>query len=115
MGNVRNKENIAIDGKWLNGSDANGQYTNECHKAILNILDKDTKIVFAHKFMAKNKTNEISALKQALEEDDIFSDEGQIFSFDAIQEVEVFYSKSTDIAMLRILQCIIIDLTISNL
>ena len=97
--NYVNKENIAIDGKWLNGSDANGQYTNECHKAILNILDKDTKIVFAHKFMAKNKTNEISALKQALEEDDIFSDEGQIFSFDAIQEVEVFYSKSTDIAM----------------
>ena len=83
--NYVNKENIAIDGKWLNGSDANGQYTNECHKAILNILDKDTKIVFAHKFMAKNKTNEISALKQALEEDDIFSDEGQIFSFDAIQ------------------------------
>ena len=82
---IYNKENIAIDGKWLNGSDANGQYTNECHKAILNILDKDTKIVFAHKFMAKNKTNEISALKQALEEDDIFSDEGQIFSFDAIQ------------------------------
>lgn len=41
------KENIAIDGKWLNGSDANGQYINECHKAILNILDKDTKIVFA--------------------------------------------------------------------
>ena len=79
------KENIAIDGKWLNGSDVNGQYTNECHKAILNILDKDTKIVFAHKFMAKNKENEITALKQAIDEDDLFSDEGQIFSFDAIQ------------------------------
>lgn len=79
------KENIAIDGKWLNGSDANGQYTNECHKAILNILDKDAKIVFAHKFMAKNKENEITALKQAFDEDDLFSDEGQIFSFDAIQ------------------------------
>ena len=79
------KENIAIDGKWLNGSDVNGQYTNECHKAILNILDKDTKIVFAHKFMAKNKENEITALKQVFDEDDLFSDEGQIFSFDAIQ------------------------------
>ena len=79
------KENIAIDGKWLNGSDVNGQYTNECHKAILNILDKDKKIVFAHKFIAKNKENEISALKQVFDEDDLFSDEGQIFSFDAIQ------------------------------
>jgi predicted transposase YbfD/YdcC len=83
--NYVKKENIAIDGKWLNGSDVNGQYTNECHKAILNILDKDTKIVFAHKFMAKNKENEITALKQAFDEDDLFSDEGQIFSFDAIQ------------------------------
>jgi len=80
-----NKDNIAIDGKWLNGSDVNGQYTNESHKAILNILDKDKKIVFAHKFMAKNKENEITALKQAFEEDDIFSDDGQIFSFDAMQ------------------------------
>jgi predicted transposase YbfD/YdcC len=83
--NYVKKENIAIDGKWLNGSDVNGQYVNECHKAILNILDKDTKIVFAHKFMAKNKENEITALKQAFDEDDLFSDEGQIFSFDAIQ------------------------------
>ncbi len=83
--NYVKKENIAIDGKWLNGSDINGQYTNECHKAILNILDKDKKIVFAHKFMAKNKENEITALKQAFDEDDLFSDEGQIFSFDAIQ------------------------------
>lgn len=35
--------------------------------------------------MAKNKENEITALKQAFDEEDIFSDEGQIFSFDAIQ------------------------------
>ena len=83
--NYVKKENIAIDGKWLNGSDVNGQYTNECHKAVLNILDKDTKIVFAHKFMAKNKESETTALKQAFNEDDLFSDEGQIFSFDAIQ------------------------------
>ena len=56
--NYVKKENIAIiDGKWLNGSEANGQYTNECHKVILNILDKDTKIVFAYKFMTKNKEN----------------------------------------------------------
>ena len=87
------KENIAIDGKWLNGSDVNGQYTNESNKSMLNILDKDTKIVFAHKFMAKNKNNEISALKEALAQDDIFSDEGQIFSFDAIQtQVDILNS-----------------------
>ena len=79
------KENIAIDGKWLNGSDVNGQYVKESHKAILNILDKDIKIVFAHKFLHKDKKSEITALKEALDEDDIFSDEGQIFSFDALQ------------------------------
>ena len=78
------QENIAIDGKWLRGSDINGQYTQEKHKAILNILDKDIKIVFAHKFLDKNKSSEITALKEVLQENDIFSDEQQIFSFDAL-------------------------------
>ena len=32
-------DNIAIDGKWLRGSDVSGQYTQESHKCILNILD----------------------------------------------------------------------------
>ena len=78
------QENIAIDGKWLRGSDVNGQYTQERHKAILNILDKDIKIVFAHKFLDKNKSSEITALKEVLCDNDIFSDEQQIFSFDAL-------------------------------
>ena len=78
------QENIAIDGKWLRGSDINGQYTQEKHKAILNILDKDIKIVFAHKFLDKNKQSEITALKEVLNDNDIFSDEKQIFSFDAL-------------------------------
>ena len=78
------QENVAIDGKWLRGSDINGQYTQERHKAILNILDKDIKIVFAHKFLDKNKSSEITALKEVLLDDDIFSDEQQIFSFDAL-------------------------------
>jgi predicted transposase YbfD/YdcC len=77
------KDNVAIDGKWLKGSDINGQYTNQAHKLILNILDKDNKIVFAHKFMDKNKKNEIKALEEAFDEN-IFSDDGQIFSFDAL-------------------------------
>ncbi len=70
------QENIAIDGKWLRGSDVNGQYTQERHKSILNILDKDIKIVFAHKFLDKNKSSEITALKEILNDnDDIFSNE----------------------------------------
>ncbi len=77
------QENIAIDGKWLRGSDINGQYTQERHKAVLNILDKDIKIVFAHKFLDKNKSSEITALKEVLS-DNLFSDEQQIFSFDAL-------------------------------
>ena len=78
------QENIAIDGKWLRGSDVNGQYTQERHKAILNILDKDIKIVFAHKFLDKNKSSEITALKEVLQDNNIFSNESQIFSFDAL-------------------------------
>ena len=78
------QENIAIDGKWLRGSDINGQYTQERHKSILNILDKDIKIVFAHKFLDKKKSSEITALKKVLQDNDIFSDEAQIFSFDAL-------------------------------
>lgn len=77
------QKSIAIDGKWLRGSDVNGQYTQEEHKAILNILDKDIKIVFAHKFLDKNKRSEIKALQEVLE-DKLFSGEGQIFSFDAL-------------------------------
>jgi predicted transposase YbfD/YdcC len=78
------QENIAIDGKWLRGSDINGQYKQERHKAILNILDKDIKIVFAHKFLDNNKSSEITAFKEVLSDNDIFSDEKQIFSFDAL-------------------------------
>lgn len=77
------QKSIAIDGKWLRGSDVNGQYTQEEHKAVLNILDKDIKIVFAHKFLDKNKRSEIKALQEVLE-DKLFSSEGQIFSFDAL-------------------------------
>jgi len=77
------KKNIAIDGKWLNGSDVNGQYTQDGHKAMLNILDKDTKIVFAHKFLDKNKKSEIKAFQEMLD-DGFFTKEGQIFSFDAL-------------------------------
>ena len=73
------QENIAIDGKWLRGSDINGQYTQERHKAILNILDKDIKIVFAHKFLDKNKSSEITALKEVLNDNDIFVSNTKVF------------------------------------
>ena len=77
------EDNIAVDGKWLRGSDVNGQYSQEGHKAILNILDKDIKIVFAHMFLDKNKRSEIAALKEVLDSN-LFSKDGQIFSFDAL-------------------------------
>jgi len=78
-----NLDNIAIDGKWLRGSDVSGQYTQESHKCILNVLDKDAKIVIAHKFLEKGKLSEIPAFKELLE-DNLFSKESQIFSFDAL-------------------------------
>ena len=43
------------DGKWLNGSDINGQYVQEQHQAVLNILCKDTKIVFGHVLLNKEE------------------------------------------------------------
>jgi len=78
-----NKKGVAIDGKWLRGSDVNGQYTQEEHKAVLNVLDKETKIVYAHKLLDKDKKSEIPAFKELLE-DGVFCSNGQIFSFDAL-------------------------------
>jgi len=77
------KKNIAIDGKWLNGSDVNAQYTQQSHQAILNVLDKDTKIVFAHKFLDHTKKSEIPAFTELLK-DRFFTSEAQLFSFDAL-------------------------------
>ncbi len=76
-------DNISVDGKWLRGSDVNGAYTQESHKSILNVLDKDTKIVIGHKFLEKGKLSEIPAFRELLE-DNLFSKEQQIFSFDAL-------------------------------
>ena len=50
-----NRDNISVDGKWLRGSDVNGQYTQESHKSILNILDKESKIVLGHKILGERK------------------------------------------------------------
>jgi len=77
------KKNIAIDGKWLNGSDVNAQYTKQSHQAILNVLDKDAKIVFAHKFLDHTKKSEIPAFTELLK-DNFFTSESQLFSFDAL-------------------------------
>ena len=77
------KKHVAIDGKWLNGSDINGQYTQQNHKAILNVLDKDTQVVFAHKFLDYTKKSEIPAFTELLKEN-YFSNDAQIFSFDAL-------------------------------
>lgn len=78
-----NLETIAVDGKWLRGSDVSGQYTNESHKSIFNILDKETKIVVGHKFLEKGKLSEIPAFRELLADKE-FAKDGQIFSFDAL-------------------------------
>jgi len=83
------KKNIAVDGKWLRGSDVKGQYTELSHKLVLNILDKDTKIVIGHKFIENGKSHEIPAFKEILK-DKSFCNEGQIFTFDALMtQVEI--------------------------
>jgi len=77
-------KNIAIDGKWLNGSDANGQYIGKIsHKSVLHIFDKDSKIALGHKFMEKGKLSEIPAFNEILN-DKTFSNDGQIYTMDAL-------------------------------
>jgi hypothetical protein len=76
-------DTISVDGKWLRGSDVSGQYTKEHHKSVFNILDKEKKLVVAHKFMEKGKLSEIPAFRELLE-DECFSKDRQIFSFDAL-------------------------------
>lgn len=76
-------DTISVDGKWLRGSDVSGQYTNESHKSVFNILDKEKKLVVAHKFMEKGKLSEIPAFRELLQ-DERFSKGNQIFSFDAL-------------------------------
>jgi len=88
-------EEISVDGKWLRGSDINGQYTKESHKSIFNIFDKEKKIVIAHKFLGKNKLSEITAFKELLD-DECFSKEGQIFSFDALSTQVKILNKIND-------------------
>ena len=77
------EKNIALDGKWLRGTDINGQYVQEQHQAVLNILCKDTKIVFGHVLLNKDKKSEIPAFKDLLEQG-FFSKKGQVLSFDAL-------------------------------
>jgi len=74
-------KNIAIDGKWLNGSDIKGQYIEKSHKSVLHIFDKDSAIVLGHKFMEKGKLSEIPALNEILR-DKSFSISGQIYTMD---------------------------------
>lgn len=78
-----NNKNIALDGKWLRGSDIDGQYVQEPHQAVMNILCKDTAIVFGHVHLNKDKKSEIPAFTDLLEEE-FFSKNKQIFTFDAL-------------------------------
>ena len=77
------EKNVALDGKWLRGSDIDGQYVKEKHQAVMNIMCKDTKIVFGHVLLNKDKKSEIPAFTDLLEEE-FFSKNGQILSFDAL-------------------------------
>lgn len=90
FGKYVSKKHIAVDGKWLNGSDVNGQYLKQSHKMIFNMFDRESKIVIAHKFLEKGKLSEIPAFKELLEDETFHLGGGQIFSFDALMtQVEI--------------------------
>ena len=54
------------------------------HKSVLNILNKEAKIVIAHHCIGSDKKSEIPAFEAILEDETLFCQEGQIFSFDAL-------------------------------
>ena len=90
------KKSIAVDGKFLNGSDIKGHYLESKHKAILNILDKDSGIVLGHSFIGDMKRSEIPAFKEVLDTWE-FSKEKQMFSFDAmLTQVEILNKINSD-------------------
>jgi predicted transposase YbfD/YdcC len=89
------KKDISVDGKWLRGSDVNGQYTQESHKLVLNILDKKNKIIMGHKFIENGKSHEIPAFTDILN-DKSFCNDGQIFTFDALMtQVDILNTINT--------------------
>ena len=77
------KKNLAVDGKWLNGSGVSGQYIDEPKKIMFNVLDKDTKLVAGHKLIGEDKRSEIAVFKELLDDKEFFA-KGQVFSFDAL-------------------------------
>lgn len=76
-------KHIAIDGKWLRGSDIHGQYIDETHKSVLNIFDKEKKITLGHRLIGSDKKSEIPIFKEEIDALP-FCDDAQIFSFDAL-------------------------------
>jgi len=90
------KKNIAVDGKWLNGSGVSGQYINEDKKIMFNIIDKDTKLSIGHKLIGKDKKSEIAVFQELLDNKEFFSS-GQVFSFDALTtQARILYSINND-------------------
>lgn len=76
-------KHIAVDGKWMRGSDIHGQYIDEPHKSLFNIFDKEEKIVVGHRLIGTEKKSEIPVFKEEIESQE-FCREAQIFSFDAL-------------------------------
>jgi hypothetical protein len=54
-------------------------HTGHKHRSVLNILDKEKKIVIGHRFIGDDKKSEIPAFKEELENHELFCDEGQVF------------------------------------
>lgn len=88
-------KHIAVDGKWMRGSDIHGQYIDETHKSLLNIFDKEQKIVLGHRLIGTDKKSEIPLFKEELESSG-FSQEAQIFSFDALLTQSEILSRLND-------------------
>jgi predicted transposase YbfD/YdcC len=75
------KTQLAVDGKTMNGSGRNGQYTVKRNVGMLNVVETTSKIIIAHRELGAKKS-EIPEFQEVLEMK--FSDKPFLYTFDAL-------------------------------
>ncbi len=77
----KEKTQLAVDGKMMNGSGRNGKYTFKRNVGMLNVVETTSKIIIAHRELGAKKS-EIPEFKEVLEMN--FSDKPFLYTFDAL-------------------------------
>jgi len=83
--NLEKENQIAVDGKMMNGSGRKGEYKTKRNDGMLNMVETDSKIIIAHKEIASKKS-EIPSFQEMLKMK--FSDKPFLYTFDALNTQE---------------------------